>query len=145
MGRRREQEVTALLLDTHAVLWIAEGEKLADSAVRALDEAENEGVATLISPITAWEIGVLVARGRIALPISPWAWFERVLEAPNTQLAEMPPTALIASSFLPKAPVKDPADRILIATARQYGLTLITRDRVLLSYAAAGHLKAISC
>ena len=137
--------MTPLLLDTHAALWISENEKLADTAIAALDEAEDEGVPALISPITAWEIGLLVARGRVALPTSPQTWFERLLEAPNTQLAEMPPKVLIASSFLPNAPVKDPADRILIATAREYGLTLITRDRALLSYAAAGHLKAIGC
>ena len=137
--------MTPLLLDTHAALWISENEKLADTAIAALDEAEDEGVPALISPITAWEIGLLVARGRVALPSSPEVWFERLLEAPNTQLAEMPPKVLIASSFLPNAPVKDPADRILIATAREYGLTLITRDRALLSYAEAGHLKAIGC
>jgi PIN domain nuclease of toxin-antitoxin system len=137
--------MTGLLLDTHAALWISEGKELAESAVKAMDQADDEGFPALISPISAWEIGLLVARGRIALPTDPQSWFKRMLEAPNTQLAEMPPKVLIASSYLPNAPVKDPADRILVATAREYGLTFITRDRALLNYAAAGHLKAIPC
>jgi PIN domain nuclease of toxin-antitoxin system len=134
-----------LLLDTHVVLAITENEAISEAAVHALDEAEDVGVPAFVSPITAWEIGLLVARGKIALPTSPRAWFERVLEAPNTRLAEMPPEVLISSSFLPNAPVKDPADRILVATAREYGFTLVTKDRALLGYAAAGHLKAIQC
>jgi PIN domain nuclease of toxin-antitoxin system len=52
---------------------------------------------------------------------------------------------LIASSFLPDIAVKDPADRILVATARELGLTLMTRDRALLAYAEAGHVKAVGC
>jgi len=137
--------MTPLLLDTHAAVWISQNEELAEPAIRALDNAEDEGVPVLISPITAWEVGLLVARGRLALPTDPDTWFEKLLEAPNTQLAEMSPKVLIASSYLPNAPVKDPADRILIATAREHGFTLITRDRALLAYAAAGHLRAIGC
>lgn len=134
-----------LLLDTHAVIWSSENEKLSDAAVQALDRAADEGTPVLVSPITAWEVGLLVARGRLALPLSPKAWFERLLQAPYLKLAELPPSVLIDSSSLPNASFRDPADRILIATAREFGFALVTRDRALLSYAAAGHLKAIAC
>jgi PIN domain nuclease of toxin-antitoxin system len=134
-----------LLLDTHAAIWTSEDEELSDAAVEALDRAADEGIPVLVSPITAWEVGLLVARGRLALPLSPRVWFERLLEAPYLKLAELPPSVLIASSFLPNAPFRDPADRILVATAREFGFALVTRDRTLLSYAAAGHLKAIPC
>jgi PIN domain nuclease of toxin-antitoxin system len=143
--RRGKEEVTPLLLDTNAAIWITQDSKLADSAVKALDQADDEGVAVLVSPITAWEVGLLVARGRIALPTNPDTWFQRLLEAPNIRLAEMPAKILIASSFLPNLTVKDLADRILVATAREFGFALITRDRALLDYAEAGHLKAIAC
>lgn len=73
------------------------------------------------------------------------SWFERLLRVPGAYLAPMPPEVLIASSELPGDLHKDPADRILAATARRYGYRLMTRDRPLLSYAAAGHLQAIAC
>jgi PIN domain nuclease of toxin-antitoxin system len=134
-----------LLLDTCAVLWIAEDAKLARGAVDALQEATDAGEATLVSPISAWEIGLLASRGRIAARAEPLAIFRRVLDTPTMALAGMPPEVLIASSFLPGNPPRDPADRIVAATARTYGLTVMTRDEPLLAYAAAGHLKAIAC
>jgi PIN domain nuclease of toxin-antitoxin system len=134
-----------LLLDTHAAIWISENTQLADSAVQALDGAADDGTPVFVSPITAWEVGLLVARGRIALPSSPKSWFDQLLRAPMLSLADLPPSVLIDSSFLPNALFRDPADRILVATAREFGLALITRDRALLSYAAAGHVKAIAC
>jgi PIN domain nuclease of toxin-antitoxin system len=60
-------------------------------------------------------------------------------------LADMSPDVLIASSFLPGKPPRDPADRILAATARDYGATLITRDRALLDYGAQGYISAVRC
>lgn len=137
--------MTPLLLDTNAAIWITQDHPLADTALQALTDADKEGVSVFVSPITAWELGLLVARGKIALPANPDVWFERLLEAPNTKLAEMPPKVLIASCFLPDMPVKDPADRILVATARELGLALVTRDRALLTYSEAGHVKAIAC
>jgi PIN domain nuclease of toxin-antitoxin system len=60
-------------------------------------------------------------------------------------LADMPPDVLIASSFLPGVPPRDPADRIIAATARDLGATLITRDRALLAYGGQGHLNVVAC
>jgi PIN domain nuclease of toxin-antitoxin system len=64
---------------------------------------------------------------------------------PQITLAEMPPHVLLESSFLPGNLVGDPADRIIAATAREYGFVVITRDRALLDYAAQGHLAVIEC
>ena len=133
------------LLDTCAAIWISRDEKISDAATALLDHTADEGRPIYVSPITAWEIGLLVAKGRAALPVAPPAWFDRLMDAPFFRLAEMPPEVLIASSFLPGAHFRDPADRILLATARSFGLTLITRDRTLLSYAAAGHVQAVPC
>lgn len=107
--------------------------------------AAESGEPTYVSPITAWEIGLLAAHGRMKLLMAPERWFERLLEAPGLLLADMPPTVLVLSSFLPGMPPNDPADRILAATAREYGYTLVTRDRSLLDYAGQGHLKALAC
>ena len=77
--------------------------------------------------------------------MSPQRWFERLLEAPGVRLADMSPDVLITSSFLPGAPPRDPADRILAATAREYGYRLMTRDTPLLTYGLQGHLQALAC
>jgi PIN domain nuclease of toxin-antitoxin system len=61
------------------------------------------------------------------------------------QLAPMSPNLLIDSSFLPGKPPRDPADRIIAATARDHGCTLLTRDRVLLDYAKQGHIRVLAC
>jgi len=95
--------------------------------------------------ISAWEIGLLVGRGRLAMIVKPQLWFERLLDVSNIRLADISPDLLISSSFLPGEPPRDPADRIVAATAREYGYTLMTRDRVLLNYAEQGHIQAISC
>jgi PIN domain nuclease of toxin-antitoxin system len=134
-----------ILLDTCAAIWIAEGDAIADAAVDALKAAHMAGVATYVSPISAWELGMLVSRGRLKPLITPQRWFARLFEVPNMRLAEMAPDLLIASSFLPGDPPRDPADRIIAATAREYGATLVTRDRVLLDYGAQGHISVLKC
>jgi len=136
--------VAPILLDTCAVIWVAEDEPVSDEAAAALDEAFNRR-DVFISPMSAWEVGLLIAKGRLLSPMSPQAWFRRVIEQPGVALAEMTPDLLIASSFLPGKPPKDPVDRIIAATAREFGLALMTRDRRLLDYAEQGHLEAISC
>jgi len=133
-----------ILLDTCAAIWISQGDSLADEAGRTLGEAEDTPGAIVVSPITAWEIGILAARGRIALSREPAGWFQALIDA-GVELAPMPPDILVASSFLPGTAPRDPADRILAATARAMNYRLMTRDALLLDYAAAGHLAAIAC
>jgi len=135
-----------LLLDTCAVIWISSEEaEIAAEALDALGRAQDAGESIYVSPITAWELGLLVARGRLSLLMSPERWFDRLLQAPGIELANMPPDVLIASSFLPGEPPRDPANRIIAATAREFGYTLVTRDKPLLTYAGQGHIRAICC
>jgi PIN domain nuclease of toxin-antitoxin system len=136
---------TPLLLDTCAAIWLAEAQTLAEEATLVLEDAYETGAAVYVSPITAWEIGLLNSRGRLSLLIKPQLWFQRLFDVLNFRLAEMPPELLIASSFLPGTPPRDPADRIMAATAREYGYVLITRDRPLLDYAGQGHIQALIC
>ena len=107
--------------------------------------AAKDGGITYISPITAWEIGMLVARGRLQLLIRPERWFANLFDVSGVRLAEMLPDLLIASSYLPGKPPRDPTDRILAATARELGATLITRDRALLDYGEQGHIATVAC
>jgi PIN domain nuclease of toxin-antitoxin system len=137
--------MTPLLLDTCAAIWLAEAESIAKEATRVLEEVYDAGAGVYISPITAWEIGLLNSRGRLALLIKPQLWFRRLSDVLNFRLADMSPELLIASSFLPGTPPRDPADRIIAATAREYGYRLVTRDRLLLAYAEQGHIQAVVC
>lgn len=79
------------------------------------------------------------------MSMSPQAWFEALLSVPGVALADLSPHILIASSFLPGSPPRDPADRIVVATAREHGLRLMTRDKVLLDYGKDGHLDVLAC
>jgi PIN domain nuclease of toxin-antitoxin system len=137
--------VKPLLLDTCTLIFMTERTRLAPAAVETLQAATEGGEITYVSPITAWEVGMLTSRGRLQLLIRPERWFSNLFEVPGVRLAEMSPDVLIASSFLPGKPPKDPTDRIIAATARELGATLITRDRALLDYGAQGHVAVLEC
>jgi len=137
--------VQPLLWDTCTTIWIYEKVRLAQGAVDLLSVAARDGVPSYISPITAWEIGMLVSRGRLQLLIRPERWFANLFEVPGVRLADMSPDLLIASSYLPGKPPNDPIDRVIAATARDLGATLITRDRALLQYGEQGHVKVVGC
>ena len=134
-----------ILLDTCAAIWVVEDAPLARPAIELLAAAADAEISICVSPISAWEIGLLVARGRLKLLITPQRWFQRLLEAPGVRLADMSPEVLIAASFLPGEPPRDPADRIIVATARDHGATLVTRDRALLAYGEQGHIRVVEC
>jgi PIN domain nuclease of toxin-antitoxin system len=134
-----------ILLDTCAAIWIANGDRIAPEALERLADAREAGQAIHICPMTAWEIGLLVAARRIALAQSPAGWFRALVGLPGVALAPMPPEVLIESSFLPDEPPRDPVDRIMIAMARHHGYQLMTRDKLILAFAARGHLQAIAC
>ncbi len=133
------------LLDTCAVIWIANAEPLKEPAAAALEDTPAHGRGVFVSPMTAWEVAMLVAKAKIALSLDPEVWFDRFLGLPGLALAELPPAVLIQSCALPGAPPADPVDRILAATARTFGYTLVTRDRHLLAYGEEGHLRVMGC
>ncbi len=136
---------SSVLLDTCAVSWIAQGDPLREPAASTLPAGSRAGARSFISPITAWEVSMLTERNRITLALDPQAWFDRACAFPGVSLAKMPPSVLIASTRLPGAPPGDPADRILIATARMFGYTLVTRDQEMLTYGGGGHVQVMAC
>jgi PIN domain nuclease of toxin-antitoxin system len=137
--------IQPLLLDTCAALWIMANDPLRQRAVDAIDQASDRGEKVFVSPITGWEIGLKAKKGKFRSQYSPQRWLKLLLALPQIALAEMPPHVLMESSFLPGNLVADPGDRIIAATARKYGFTVITRDGALLDYATQGHLSAIEC
>lgn len=134
-----------ILLDTCALIWISQGDPIRPEARASLDRLWIDGGVPLVSPITAWEISLLVRRGRLALTMSPTRWWSTTLSRLGLELAPMSPSLLIASNELPGDPPNDPADRIIAATAREHGVRLMTRDRLLVAYGQAGHLDVQAC
>ncbi|MCY3845007.1 MAG: type II toxin-antitoxin system VapC family toxin [Acidobacteria bacterium] len=137
--------MTEFLLDTCAVVWTAHNDPLREPAASRLQDAYRRGARLFVSPITAWEIAMLATKGKIALALDPDLWFRRYCDLPSVTLAAMPPSVLVSSTGLPGAPPRDPADRILIATARTFGYVLVTRDARILEYGSRGHVRVIEC
>ncbi len=118
---------------------------MSPQSIDAISAAQAQNAGVFVSPITAWEIATLAGRNRIQLSMSPEAWFNALLALPGVRLAPMPPEVLIASTALPGLPPRDPADRIIAATAREFGYTVITRNGELSLYAGAGHIEIVAC
>jgi len=117
-----------ILLDTHVVVWLAfDQEQISSKARAAIDEARNRGVGLAISDMTLWEVGTLASRGRIQLGIS----LESFLQEVETRFVVLPITSRACARAIgfPSTYPKDPADRIIAATALVEGLSLITADR----------------
>ena len=135
--------MSPILLDTHVALWSALG-KLKPVAARAIAAASARS-ALLLSPISAWEIGLLAAKGRIELSVGVEETVRRMFASPGIVTAQFsPPIAVAAASM--KDMHADPADRILVATAAAYGAALMTRDEVIHAYAkATKHIRCITC
>lgn len=136
---------TVFLLDTCAAMYLVAQEPMAQVATEAMDKAADLGIPLRVSPITAWEVGLLQGKGRFRSSLTPQRWFETLRTRPGITLCELTPDVLLQSWFLPGKLNRDPADRIIAATAREYGFTVITRDRALLDYAEQGHLAVIEC
>jgi PIN domain nuclease of toxin-antitoxin system len=132
-----------VLLDTHIWFWYVDGarERFARRIEPIVEAAADRG-EVLVSAISVWEIALLEARGRLELSQDIRAWVARALALPGIRLKALSPAVAIDSTRLPGTPHRDPADRMLIATARLTGATLITCDTQVLAYAKAGHVRA---
>jgi PIN domain nuclease of toxin-antitoxin system len=134
-----------VLLDTCAAIWLVNGDPMTVDSRSSISAAQRGNLGVYVSPMTAWEIATLVAKNRLQLALSPEAWFDALLGLAGVRLAAMPPKVLIASAALPGMPPKDPVDRIIAATGRAFGYSIVTRDGDLMDYARAGHINAIGC
>lgn len=130
-----------LLLDTHVWIWALENiaAKLSRAAVDEIEQAAEDG-RIAISPISVWEVGMLEVRQRITLSRTIHEWVTDALSVPGTRYVDVSPTIALESTRLPGKLHGDPADRILIATARELSATLVTCDARIVRYASAGHV-----
>jgi PIN domain nuclease of toxin-antitoxin system len=137
--------IDGYLLDTCAVIWMTEDMPVDPVAFSRVNEAFQRGAKVCISPISAWEVGIHLARGRMIVAGPAKVWFRKIAGQPGITVTDLTADVLIASTDLPDLAHRDPADRIIIATAREFGLRIVTRDRLILDYAAKGHVLALAC
>jgi PIN domain nuclease of toxin-antitoxin system len=138
-------EGDALLLDTHTWIWLVRGEPRFAEDVLELMSASAGARSLFLSVMSIWELSLLEAKGRIRLNLPCPTWVRTALERSSALTTPLTPEIAIESNRLPGAFHNDPIDRILIATARIEGLTLVTRDRAILDYAAQGHVRVLPC
>jgi PIN domain nuclease of toxin-antitoxin system len=134
----------SLLLDTCAMIYVANDAPIDVEADRQISEAAFNG-RLYVCPMSAWEMGIGVAKGRLFLPLPPLDFFKRFLTRLEAKLSALTPEVLVGSSNLPGETQKDPVDRILMASARLLDMVLVTRDRAILAYGERGHLRTLAC
>ncbi len=120
-----------IVLDTHVwIWWVSGSDVLTASQHRAITEATEIGV----SAISCWEVAKLVERGRLVLDRPVLDWLRAALTYPGVRLLGLTPDVAVASTMLPGSFHRDPADQIIVATARLYECPLLTSDQKVLGY-----------
>ena len=133
-----------ILLDTHVFVWLLENSTRISGPVYGQIQAAADQDELFVSAITPWEIAMLVSKRRLGLNRDVGDWLAAALGLPGIRLEPLSPAIAVASTRLPWDVHSDPADRILLATARSLDATLISADRQMLGYAVLGHVKCIS-
>ena len=117
------------LLDTHVLIWwFSDRPRLTPGQQQVLESVSPES-PLVVSEISLWEVATLHGHGRIRLAVPLQEWLERATAAPLVRRQGISPAIAAELAVLPDAFHRDPADRILVATARVLGATLLTQDR----------------
>ncbi|HWM90354.1 MAG TPA: type II toxin-antitoxin system VapC family toxin [Thermoanaerobaculia bacterium] len=125
-----------ILLDTHIWIWWVHGDsRLRRSSLDLIKEHEASGLG--VSIISCWEVAKLVECGRLDLPTPVEEWIEQALRYPGILLLELTPRIVVEATQLPGSFHRDPADQLIVATARVHQLPLATADRKILGYEGA--------
>ena len=130
-----------IVLDTHVLIWWVNGNAQLSHRARKAIERELEGEAqVMVSAISAWEIAMLVAKGRLALTMDIDDWLTTVTSIEGVSFAAVDPYVAVQSVRLPGEFHPDPADRLIVALARHYSAPLVTADAKIHAYR---HVKTI--
>ena len=132
-----------VLLDTHVWVWLMLGDNRLGSANRRMLEKAIPDGRLRVSVISVWEVAMLEAKGRLTLGADCDSWVREALGAPGFRLAELTPRIAISSARLPGVFQGDPADRMLIATARESEAIFLTADQAILRYGSEGHAHCV--
>lgn len=122
-----------IILDTHIWIWWVHGDPaLSKETTALLDVAEQAGLG--VSAISCWEVAKLVEYNRLQLPCPVAEWLRQALAYPGVCLVDLSPDICVESTQLPGSFHRDPADQIIVATARVLSVPLITADEKILAY-----------
>jgi PIN domain nuclease of toxin-antitoxin system len=138
-------EPRELLLDTHVWIWVVRGEDRIPEPVLKVIFAAAGARSLFLSVMSIWEVSLLASKGRLVLNQPCLEWVDAALNRSGTELISLTAEIAVDCNSLPGRFHSDPADRIITATARVEGLTVITRDRQILDYAREGHVSALAC
>lgn len=121
--------MTDLLLDTHIALWLSRGDaRLRETTRKTMDAAWKAGGRIFLSAVSVWEIAMLVEKGAIELDLPVDEWAERFLDRPGLEVLSLDHRAAALAYNLHHLEHRDPADRLLIASAISLGCPLVTHD-----------------
>ena len=122
-----------IVIDTHIWIWWVNGSpNLKPSQLHQLIANQSQGIG--ISVISCWEVAMLVEKGRITLTFAVADWVNQALQYPGVRLLPLTPRIAVESTQLPGTFHQDPADRIIVATARTHNCKLLTVDSKILAY-----------
>ena len=122
-----------IVLDTHIWVWWTQDDPLLPSAYKKHINAHLTG-GLGVSIISCWEIALLEAYGKIALPAPIESWLNTSLNAQHIHLLDLSPKIVVEANHLPGNFHRDPADRLIVATARIHGYPLVTVDGKIRNY-----------
>jgi PIN domain nuclease of toxin-antitoxin system len=123
------------LLDTHTwIWWHMRPQNLSDKVISVISDTSQYS-ELLLSAIPPWEFSKLIEKGRLGISCDPIDWIESALDMPKLRLVPLSPIIAYRSTVLPQPFHSDPADQIIVATAREENATILSRDAGLLSYA----------
>ena len=124
-----------IVIDTHVLLWwINRDQTLSTNAAKAIHETLAGGSEVIISSISAWEISRLIMAGRLVLSMDVENWLVEVTQIDGVRFVPVDNEIGIKSTMLPGEFHKDPADRMIVATARKLAVPLITADEKIRAY-----------
>jgi PIN domain nuclease of toxin-antitoxin system len=130
-----------IVIDTHILLWWVNGsESLSPLAKKTIKSTLSKGGEIIISSISAWEIAMLVDKGRLVLSMDVESWLDEVAQIDGVRFLPVDRDVGIKSTKLPGEFHRDPADRMIVASARKLALPLVTADEKILNYE---HVKTI--
>ena len=128
------------LLDTHVLIWWLNDRRRLSSAQQEVVGSVQPDEPLLVSDISLWEVATLHGLGRIRLALPLREWLDKAVAPPLVQRHGISPAIAAEAAALPDSFHRDPADRILVATARVLGATLLTQDRRIVDAALADTL-----
>lgn len=132
-----------IVVDTHVLIWAVDDDAHLGHAARAAIEEAGRSDAIAVSAITPWEIALLAEKGRLRLGCDAAVWIDAALDLPGVRLVPLEPAIAIDSVRLPGGFHADPADRLIVATARYCSAPLLTADSAILDYATGGHVRVV--